>query len=110
MADNKDPPPWPMLAERLPALLQAQFAAYRRLVGQTFSEDEGPREVTAWENARKAALAHLQALIRVHDLVQAHLADPLTQNDPDLSLLLANVRRDLAEPLDSGHDTEGDNG
>jgi hypothetical protein len=92
--------PWSVLAERLPALLEAQFAAYRRLLQADSGEDEGPREVTAWENARKAALAHLQSLIRVHDLVQAHLAQHPDGDSVDLSLLLAEVRQDLAEADD----------
>ncbi len=104
MADQHQPLssalPWSALAERLPGLLKAQFAAYRRLLEADTGEGDGPREVTAWENARKAALAHLQSLIRVHDLVQAHLAQHPGDDSVDLSLLLAEVRRDLAEADD----------
>jgi hypothetical protein len=97
MAEDSSSLPWSVLAERLPALLEAQFAAYRRLLHGDAVEDDGPREVAAWENARKAALAHLQSLIRVHDLVQSHLIQPSEQNTADLSSLLAEVRRDLAD-------------
>ncbi len=98
--------PWSTLAERLPALLEAQFASYRRLLQADSGDDDGPREVTAWENARKASLAHLQSLIRLHDLVHAHLAEQPGQGAADLSLLLADVRRDLAagEGVDEGEE------
>lgn len=92
--------PWPTLAERLPFLVEAQFAAYRRLAHADTGPEDGPREMVAWENARKAALAHLQALIRVYDLVQGHLVQAVEQAngaDAGLAGLLAEVRQELAE-------------
>jgi len=98
MVDPDPVQPWRSLAERLPTLVQGQFAAYRRLLRLETAEDDGPREVTAWENARKAALAHLQALIRVHDLVQARLTAGSGGSDqPDLERMLAGIRQELAE-------------
>lgn len=94
-----EPSFWPALAERLPHLVEGQFAAYRRLAHAETGPDDGPRDVTAWENARKAALAHLQALIRVYDLVQAHIAVPAAGPaavDAGLTDLLSDVRRELA--------------
>lgn len=101
------PSPWPALAERIPALVQDQFGAYRRLMALDAGEGEGPREVTAWENARKAALGHLQALIRLYDLVQAHLgrADGGGELDRMLADVLAGVRRELA--ADAAGDADG---
>jgi hypothetical protein len=106
MADDDHPQPWPVLAERLPGLVHGQFAAYRRLAALETGEDDGPREVTAWENARKAALAHLQALIRIHDLVQAHLAAGEGAGSAELERMLASVRLDLANGDDAGGEGE----
>ncbi len=95
--------PWQALAERLPHLVQAQFAAYRRLAYADTGPEDGPRELVAWENARKAALAHLQALIRVYDLVQGQLARGAERSDagdPALSGLLSEVRQELSEQAD----------
>lgn len=97
MTEDDFPDPWPALAERLPGLVRAQFEAYRRLMTFETDDGDGPREVTAWENARKAALAHLQALIRVHDLVQARLGREAAGGTSDLERMLADVRRELAE-------------
>lgn len=94
---------WSALAQRLPRLVEGQFAAYRRLALAETSPDDGPRDVTAWENARKAALAHLQALIRIYDLVQAHIAPPAGEAavpDAGLAGILADVRRELVEAAD----------
>ena len=101
---------WPALAERLPQLVEAQFAAYRRLAYADTGPEDGPREMVAWENARKASLAHLQALIRVYDLVHGHLAQAVEQTDgaPDgLAGLLAEVRQELAESADDEGDFDG---
>lgn len=95
--------PWPALAERLPQLVEAQFAAYRRLAYADTGPEDGPRELVAWENARKAALAHLQALIRIYDLVQGQLArgaGPSEAGEPALTGLLAEVRQELAAQAD----------
>lgn len=95
--------PWFALAERLPHLVEAQFAAYRRLAHADTGPEDGPREMVAWENARKAALAHLQALIRVYDLVHGHLSQPAAREDgaeSGLAGLLAEVRQELAETAD----------
>ena len=98
-----EPLPWLGLAERLPHLVEAQFHAYRRLAHADAGPEDGPRELVAWENARKAALAHLQALIRVYDLVQAHLGQTPERAGsaaPNLNELLADVRRELASADD----------
>lgn len=95
--------PWPALAERMPYLVEVQFAAYRRLAHADIGPEDGPREVVAWENARKAALAHLQALIRVYDLVNGHLADSADTEEgaaPEVADLLAEVRQELAQTTD----------
>ncbi len=99
--------PWPALAERLPYLVEAQFTAYRRLAHADTGPEDGPREMVAWENARKAALAHLQALIRVYDLVNGHLMQAASGPHADgveLSGLLAEVRHELAQS--AGDDEE----
>jgi hypothetical protein len=90
---------WLSLADRLPDLVEDQFSAYRRLMLAEGGMDDGPRDVIARENARKAALAHLQALIRVYDLVQGRLAaetEPSARDERSLPGLLAEVRRELA--------------
>jgi hypothetical protein len=98
--------PWDALADRLPLLVEAQFAAYRRLAHADNGAADGPREIIAWENARKAALAHLQALIRVYDLVHARLGASVPDTaagaaGDGLALLLSEVRRELdAHPDD----------
>ncbi len=97
MAEDEQQHPWPALAESLPGLVRSQFAAYRRLMTFETDDGDGPREVTAWENARKAALAHLQALIRLHDLVQAHLGREAAGGSGELERMLADVRRELVE-------------
>jgi len=100
---------WPAFAERLPRLLEAQFAAYRRLAHTETGPDDGPRDVAAWENARKAALAHLQALIRIYDLVQTHVGEarpPVGENEPDIGDLLLEVRQELAGASDDGTEFE----
>lgn len=98
----KDPFPWLSLAERLPPLVEQQFGAYRRLAYADTGPEDGPRELVAWENARKAALGHLQALIRVYDLVHGHLAQsaPATNHEPDLARLLSEVRNELSAEED----------
>jgi len=106
MADDGYPHPWPALAESLPGLVRSQFAAYRRLMTFETGDEDGPREVTAWENARKAALAHLQALIRVHDLVQAHLGREGAGSAGELERMLADVRQELAETETEGGEGE----
>ncbi len=105
MGDGDYPQPWPALAENLPGLVRGQFAAYRRLVALGGDDGDGAREVTAWENARKAALAHLQALIRVHDMVQACLGRE-GSDAGDLERMLADVRRELAEGEDGAGEAE----
>lgn len=107
-----EPVPWPALAERLPYMVEAQFAAYRRLCHADTGPEDGPRELVAWENARKAALAHLQALIRVYDLVQGHLvqAAGLAENDAagtNLAGLLSEVRQELSEQVDDDDEEFG---
>ncbi|MCA8929509.1 MAG: hypothetical protein KDC18_15705 [Alphaproteobacteria bacterium] len=106
MADPDPEQPWQSLAARLPTLVHGQFALYRRLMRLETAEDDGPREVTAWENARKAALAHLQALIRVHDLVQARLTATGGSEPPDLDRMLAGIREELAESRDGEGEPE----
>lgn len=108
MVDDTRPIPWSALAERLPTLLEAQFANYRRLAAIEPVGDDSPRELTAWENARKAALAHLQSLIRVHDLVQARLSLQADDNELDVRRLLAEVRLDLAGEPATDSDAEAD--
>ena len=92
--------PWVGLAERLPHLVEAQFAAYRRLAHTETGPEDGPRELVAWENARKSALAHLQALIRIYDLVSRHIEQddsPADAWNPALTSVLADIRQELAE-------------
>lgn len=98
-----EPSPWLGLAERLPQLVESQFAAYRRLAHADTGPEDGPRELVAWENARKAALGHLQALIRVYDLVHGRLAgaaEGQAAGGPDVSQLLTDVRRELSADED----------
>lgn len=98
---------WASLASRLPSMIQNQFAAYRRLVDLKIYEEDGPKELTAWENARKAALSHLQTLIRVHDLVQSRVGSSVKNDGLDLDALLQAVRDDL-DPGISGEVSEED--
>lgn len=99
----KDLTPWLSLAERLPPLVEQQFAAYRRLAYADTGPEDGPRELVAWENARKAALGHLQALIRVYDLVHGHLGQnsPAAAAEPDLARMLSDVRSELSAEDDA---------
>lgn len=101
--------PWPGLAERLPLLVESQFAAYRRLVHTETEPEDGPRELAAWENARKAALGHLQALIRIYDLVCGRIAQEAGQGsgwDPALAGVLADIRQELVA-VDDGEEDFG---
>ena len=97
MEETPSSDPWAALAARLPAMVQAQFDAYRRLVEWQIPEEDGPRELTQWENARKAALAHLQSLIRIHDLVQVRSLEVAAEDEsPELAQLLSAVRQELS--------------
>lgn len=102
-----EPSPWLGLAEHLPYLVESQFAAYRRLAHTEILPEDGPRELVAWENARKAALSHLQALIRVYDLVSGHITQEEGQAggwDPALAGVLADIRQELAATDDGEED------
>ena len=101
--------PWVGLAERLPHLVEAQFAAYRRLAHTETGPEDGPRELVAWENARKSALGHLQALIRLYDLVSRQIVHPDSAPDgwdPALAGVLAEIRQELAN-TDDGEENLG---
>ncbi len=91
---------WQALDQRLPQLIEEQFAAYRRLAHTLIGPEDGPRDLVAWENAKKAALGHLQALIRIYSAVQSQLATNVKEpgaGQNDLFALLADVRRELED-------------
>ncbi len=81
------------LARAVPDLIRAALADYRRLAAAGAEDVADAKAVAARHAACKAAVAHIESLIRLARWAQDEAAD---QTAPDLDALVAEARAGLA--------------
>ncbi|MTI10272.1 hypothetical protein [Curvivirga aplysinae] len=85
------------LAGRLPEMLSLALEAYDTITGQPASED--PRAFTAQQGGAKAALTHMEALLKLAQsvMLQPDVIGQSVENDDELSLMLKRAKQAVGE-------------
>ncbi|WP_420548994.1 hypothetical protein [Curvivirga sp.] len=94
------------LADRLPEMLSLALEAYDLITSQPIPED--PRVFTAQQGGAKAALTHMEVLLKLAQstMIQSDVEGKKRESDNELSSLLKRAKKAVRETQDISE--EGD--